>query len=196
MGNDRRIIFPRDSRFALKREQGKPAILTGYAMVWNTLSDDRGGYRVRLKPNSARFAKPTLALFNHDFRNVIGNTENGTLRIMPDTFGVKVEIDLPDTSTGRDVAVLVERGDVTGMSFAMVSAPDGKTVRENGIDIFEVDSFDVDEVTVTPIPSFIQATIAVKPEQKPGDYTNRRNQSLQLEQLKLGIMGAELPQID
>lgn len=196
MKTDRRIIFTRDAQFAVKREPGKPAILTGYALVWNTLSDDRGGYRVRLKPNSARFAKPTLALFNHDFRNVIGNTANNTLRIVTDDFGAKVEIDLPDTSTGRDVAVLVERGDVTGMSFAMVSAPDGKTVRENGIDIFEADSFDVDEVTVTPIPSFTQATIGMKPEQTPGDYATRRNQSLQLEQLKLGIMGAELPQID
>src|SRR5690554_4679076 len=107
MENDRRIIFTRDSQFAVKREQGKPTTLTGYALVWNALSDDRGGYRVRLKPDSAKFATPTLALFQHNFRDVIGNTENGTLRIMPDTFGVKVEIDLPDTTTGRDVAELV-----------------------------------------------------------------------------------------
>lgn len=195
MEKNRRIIFTRDAQFALKREQGKPMVLSGYALVWNVLSSDRGGYRVRLKTDSARFATPTLALFHHDFRNIIGNTENGTLRIVSDDYGAKVEIDLPDTSVGRDVATLVEGKYVQGMSFAMVSAPDGKTVRENGIEILEAEAFDVDEVTITPIPAFSEAKIGVKPEQKPGDYANRRAQSLQLEQLKLHMLGAELPQL-
>jgi len=39
-------------RFKVTPREGKLPLLSGYAMCWNQLSDDRGGYKVRLKPNS------------------------------------------------------------------------------------------------------------------------------------------------
>jgi phage head maturation protease len=41
-------------------------------------------------------------------------------RIEEDEKGLRYEIDLPDTQTGRDVAHLVDRGDLTGSSFGFV----------------------------------------------------------------------------
>lgn len=187
MTDGRRIVFNRDARFAVAKADGKPVTLSGYAIVWNVLSDDRGGYKVRLKPGSATFAAPTLALFNHDFRQVLGTTGNGTLRLTPDEFGVRVEIDLPDTSTGRDVAELVGRKYVAGMSFAMVSAPVGATVTENGEKILDVTRFTADEVTVTPVPAFLQSNVGVKPE-SPESYAARAAQSLHLEKLKFAFL--------
>lgn len=179
--DNRRIIFTADSQFAVNKTDGKRT-LSGYALVWNALSSDRGGYKVRLMPNSATFASPTLALYHHDFRDVIGNSENGTLRYAPDNHGVKVEIDLPDTQMGRDTLELVEKGYVKGMSFAMVSAPDGKAVRENGEEIFQAEKYIVDEVSITPIPAFTQAQIGVK-----GEFAARNAQSILLQKYRLNL---------
>ncbi|HEV7299216.1 MAG TPA: HK97 family phage prohead protease [Tepidisphaeraceae bacterium] len=183
---DKRQFFTRDAKFAVAKADGKPVTLSGYALVWNVSSDDRGGYRVRLMPGSATFAKPTLALYHHWTPQILGNTANGTLRIMPDDYGVKVEIDLPDTTTGRDVAELVGKGYVTGMSFSMVTSPDGVTTQENGQSILNASAFVVDEVTITATPAFTASSVEVKP---PGDaspkYAARAAQALQLQRFTL-----------
>lgn len=161
----RRIVFTDDARFAVAPAVAdKPTTLTGYPILWNVLTSDRGGYKVRLKPGSATFTTPTLALYHHDFQSVIGTTDNATLRLTPDDIGVKCEIDLPNTSTGRDVAELVAKRYVRGMSFAMVSTPRGVRTVENGETILDVEAFAADEITITPIPAFQQTDIDVKPD--------------------------------
>jgi len=184
----RKFLFTADARFAVSRVEGKPVTLSGYALKWNELSSDRGGYQVRLLPNSAKFAEQVLALYNHDSSEVIGNNKNGTLRFTSDETGVKFEVDLPDTSTGRDVAELVGKGYIAGMSFAMANRPDGREITENGKTIYEASSFLVDEFSVTGNPSFAGTTVKVKNE-KTGDgmqrHSARIGQSLTLERLKL-----------
>lgn len=177
----RRLFYTNaDARLAVAPAlDGRPTTLTGYALVWNTLSSDRGGYKVRLRKDSARFAVPTHALFHHDFSAVLGSTGNGTLRLSPDDYGVRAEIDVPDTTLGRDVAELVRRGDVRGMSFAMVDDPVATTVTEGGTKIVDATSFLVDEVTITAVPAFDEATVGVKPAAPPAapivapSYANR-----------------------
>jgi HK97 family phage prohead protease len=188
--DSKRIFFTgRDeAKLTFAKSAGSPetiGTLTGYAIVWGTLSSDRGGYKVRLQPDSATFATPTHALYHHDYRYVIGNTQNGTLRITPDLYGVKVEIDLPDTTAGRDVATLVGGGYVDGMSFAMLPNPKAETIEENGETIFEVSSFTADEVTVTPIPAFSDTSISVKDFSK--NTEERTAHALKLEAYKLAL---------
>jgi HK97 family phage prohead protease len=177
----RRTVFTSDAKFAVVRTDGKQT-LTGYALVWNVLSTDRGGYRVRLARDSATFATPTMALFHHDFSKVIGNTENKTLRMKADDYGVKVEIDLPNTPTGNEVATLVEEKYIRGMSFSMMNAPDGTTTREDGQEVFNATAFVVDEVTVTGTPGFIEATVDMKAADAP--TFSRLSRALQLHRHK------------
>lgn len=156
---------------------GAIGTLTGYALVWHVLSDDRGGYKVRLAPGSAKFAAQVHALRHHDYRDPLGDLHTRTLRIFPDSYGVKVEIDLPNTSVGRDMIELVRAQRVKGMSFSMVSLPwtmDGygriaeipgksRVTIEQGEKIATALAYTVGEVTVTAAPSFIDTTIDVKP---------------------------------
>ncbi len=198
MSLTRRLFYSQaDARLAATAPiEGRPTTISGYALVWNVLSSDRGGYKVRLRPGSARFANPTHALFHHDFRDVLGNTANGTLRLQPDDYGVRAEIDLPPTSVGRDVAELVRRGDIRGMSFAMVDDPVSDRVTEGGQTIVEAKSFLVDEVTVTAVPAFEEAMVGMKPEPAapspvvavPG-YARRIAQCNQLERLRFDLVG-------
>lgn len=146
------------------------ATLRGYPIVWNAVSSDRGGYKVRLLPGSARFTTPCLAFWHHDASQPVGNTANVTLRFLPaDDYGIPVEIDLPDTTTGRDAEELVENRYVTGMSFAMVDAPTATEVTENGETILNVSDFLCDEVTITAIPAFVETSIEVAEDNVPED---------------------------
>ena len=89
------------------------------------------------------------ALFNHNPESVLGRSTSGTLRLRVDRVGLRFEIDLPGTTVGRDVAQLIERGDITGSSFGFrVTDQDFRT--EDGMDIRTirgVELFDVGPVT-------------------------------------------------
>ncbi|HEV7299248.1 MAG TPA: HK97 family phage prohead protease [Tepidisphaeraceae bacterium] len=186
MKNEALKFYTIDTQFAVASTEGKPTTLTGYAIVYNALSDDRGGYRVRIKPGSVSFAKEVQALYYHAHPEVLGTTANGSLRLTSDTFGVKVEIDLPDTQRARDVAELVGKRYVTGMSFAMVSTPKGTFTTEGGQRILNAEAFTIDEVTVTGIPAFVQSNITVKTDDD-ARFASRRADALRLDQFKLDL---------
>src|SRR5262245_51420470 len=102
------------------RTNGDTTTIRGYAYVFNALSHDLGGFRERIDPGagleSLRSAD-IVATFNHDPDKPLGRTGNG-LRVGEDDTGGWYEIDLPDTSAGRDVAELVTRGILRGSSFS------------------------------------------------------------------------------
>lgn len=93
--------------------------LIGYAAVFNSDTTIGDYFIERIDP--AAFNKAITgdvrALVDHDTGRVIGRTKSGTLRLAVDSRGLKVEIDVPDTADGRDLWTLVERGDISGMSF-------------------------------------------------------------------------------
>ncbi len=57
-------------------------------------------------------------LLNHDPNYVLARNTAGTLRLSTDDVGLAVDADMAPTSYGLDLALLLERGDVTQMSFA------------------------------------------------------------------------------
>ena len=205
MTNDKRHLFTADAQFAVKTGDGQRTTLTGYAMVWGALSSDRGGYAVRLLPNSARFEPTTFALYHHDYRYVLGRNDDGSLRISSDDIGVRVEIDLPDTSYGRDLAWLVSNKKVRGMSFAMMPGGVYTETEENGKVVENYTQFSVDEVTVTPIPAFTATSVskladtareektelsAERTEELPGDVAKLEEYRLKLYALPLAEIQA------
>lgn len=70
-----------------------------------------------------------LALVDHDRSRVLARTKSGTLRLSEDERGLRFEIDVPDTSAGRDVLALAARSDLGGMSFGFTVEPDGEEWR-------------------------------------------------------------------
>lgn len=153
--------------------------LKGYAITWNALSDDRGGFKVRLAPNSAKFAANTFALNHHSFNGgPLADTASKTLRILPaDSYGQPVEIDLPDTQNGRDVLALVKSGRMRGMSFAMTqrpAPPHAEFIMEGGQKVLFVKSFLADEVSVLAVPSFSGTSIQEKKSGNEGEISRAR----------------------
>jgi len=102
------------------RAEGDGMTLSGYAAVFNSPSQPLpftetiapGAFRDSL--NSRNDVK---LLWNHDTSIVLGSTRAGTLKLAEDGKGLRVEAKLPMTQAGKDAAISIQRGDVTGFSF-------------------------------------------------------------------------------
>ncbi|CAM3092296.1 HK97 family phage prohead protease [Paracoccus nototheniae] len=100
-------------------EDGKVTV-AGYAAVFGEVTSIAGYFDeviARGAFTTTLASSDVLAYFDHDRGRILGRTASGTLRLAEDEKGLSVEIDLPDTSDGRDVRTLIERGDIRGMSF-------------------------------------------------------------------------------
>lgn len=93
--------------------------LVGYAAVFNSEADIGGWWIETIAPGAftETISGDVRALVDHDHGRVIGRTKSGTLRLSEDDKGLRVEIDVPNTTDGNDLWELVERGDISGMSF-------------------------------------------------------------------------------
>jgi HK97 family phage prohead protease len=105
----------------------KVPVLVGYASVFGKRSVDLGGFTEEVAPGA--FAKSiraddVVALVDHDSSMILGRMSAKTLALSEDATGLRMEIDLPDTSVGRDVAVSVKRGDIRGASFGFRTIAD------------------------------------------------------------------------
>ena len=102
--------------------------LEGYAAVYNRLSQNLGGFVEQVHPDAFRKSLadnvPVVARLNHQDSGLLGTTESGTVRLSSDGTGLRYSVDLPDTSVGRDVAVLAKRGDLRYSSFAFRTISD------------------------------------------------------------------------
>lgn len=115
--------------------------LTGYAATFGTETRINGAVEV-IRPGAfSGMRSDILALVDHDQGKVLGRTSSGTLRLTQDEQGLRFDLDIPDTSLGRDILVLAERGDLGGMSFGFipVDAPwVGKRRELRAVDLREI----------------------------------------------------------
>ncbi|MCX7161070.1 MAG: HK97 family phage prohead protease [Proteobacteria bacterium] len=137
--------------------------LEGYAALFNSPSVDLGGFTEVIRPGafarSLSASPDVLALFDHDARHVLGRTTAGTLRLAEDNRGLRFEIDVPPTQTGRDLLVSVGRGDISGASFAFRAKSD-TWIQGNAGMLRELHDLDLLDVTVTANPAYPATTVA------------------------------------
>lgn len=150
----------------LRARGGSTPRLSGYAAVFDTPSEDLGGFTEYVKPGaftrslSSNKADP-MALVHHLPHLVLGRRSAGTLRLAEDTRGLHFEVDLPDTATARDLLVSVERGDIRGASFAFTVAPDGDRWQLQGDQVTrDLTDVDLHEITITATPAYPDTEVA------------------------------------
>lgn len=146
-----------------RRAEGETRTIAGHAAVFNQLSEELWGFREVVAPGAFRktLGADVRALWNHDPNHVLGRSKSGTLRLREDEVGLAIEIDPPDTAMARDLVTLIERGDVSQMSFGFRTVTDswrmldGEPVRT----LEEVELFDVSPVT---FPAYPETDVAVR----------------------------------
>jgi HK97 family phage prohead protease len=146
------------------RADGGKMTVGGYAAVFGEAADIGGYFREIIAPgafaNTLKSAD-VRAYFDHDSGRVLGRSSAGTLRLKEDAKGLAVEIDLPDTSDGNDVRTLIERGDVSGMSFGFMVTK--QTWDETGeVPVRTIEELDLREVSIVSEPAYDGTSIALR----------------------------------
>ncbi len=146
-------------------EDGKKKTLRGYAAKFEKLSHPLYGFTEKIRRGAfSRSLKEgnVRALWNHNTDWVLGSTKNGTLRLMEDDIGLKFEIDLPDTTVGRDAGVTVSRGDVDGMSFAFETRKQEWDEKKPDNVIRTLIDVDLKEISPTAFPAYPQTKVSAR----------------------------------
>lgn len=143
--------------------------LHGYAIVFNSLSQDLGGFKERIAPvavdRTMREGANVDALQDHERKTstILGSTDSGLLRQVKDRTGLKVRIQPPDTQYVRDLLTVVKAGLVKGMSFAFRVMPDGQEWDEDGDTLVRtVTDMVYSEVSVVINPAYLETQISAR----------------------------------
>ena len=148
--------FPVEELRAITDEAGLRHI-TGYAAVFNSLSEDLGGFREKIDPGAFADTLNTgdvRALKNHNSDYVLGRNKSGTLTLSEDQRGLKIDIIPPDAQWAKDLMVSIDRKDIDQMSFGFRTIDqmwEGEYPEEIRT-LMKVDLFDVSPVTFPAYP--------------------------------------------
>jgi HK97 family phage prohead protease len=111
----------RPVEFEIRELEGGGLHFEGYAAVFNSRSEDLGGFTEVVAPGAFRRSlqsrNDVKLLFDHNPANVLASTRAGTMTLSEDSRGLYVTAELAPTTLGRDLAILLKRSDIDSMSF-------------------------------------------------------------------------------
>jgi uncharacterized protein len=149
-----------------ERGEDKAPVLRGYAAVFNTLSQDLGGFREQILPGA--FAEALTSdvrlLVNHEGLP-LARTASGTLKLAEDERGLLVEAQLdPANPMVTQLRSAMQRGDVSQMSFGFSVKPGGQDWAKNddGVSIRTLKSVRLFDVSVVSFPAYLDTSVAVR----------------------------------
>lgn len=152
-------------------------VAKGYAALFNTKADIAGCFTETIAPGAFSDTIRTAdvrALIDHDTGRVIGRSSAGTLRLSEDSKGLSVEIDLPDTTDGRDLAVQLDRGDISGMSFGFRVTHD-EWDETGDVPARTIHQVELYEVSAVAFPAYDDTSIALRSLDEARKEQKRKN---------------------
>jgi HK97 family phage prohead protease len=145
------------------RSAGGKLQAAGVAMRYGAKSKPiNGQFRETFRPGA--FAKTINEQDVHSHNEHAGpylaRTGSGSLRLTDDRSMLAYEIDLPDTTAGRDAAHLLERGDIKGSSIGFRAIPKqvAWTVDDDGMALRSVGEAKLMRVDLTVAPYYDDST--------------------------------------
>jgi HK97 family phage prohead protease len=148
------------------RAEGDGMTFTGYASVFNSPSEDLGGFIEYVAPGafkrSLQSRNEVKLLWNHDSGEPLASLRGGTMQLVEDERGLKVTAQLPNTTRGRDIAELLRTKVIDSMSFGFNVikdswSRDGQTRTLESVRLFEV--------SVVSFPAYEATTAQVRSQQ-------------------------------
>jgi HK97 family phage prohead protease len=143
---------------------GQAARVTGYAALYDSLSEDLGGWHEVIKPGAFRGAEggDVVALFNHNPSYILGRKSSGTLTLRDDQTGLAFEALLPATSWAADLITTIQRGDINGASFAFKAIDESWGTTTDGKPLRELKRLKLFDISVVTFPAYPQTSAAVR----------------------------------
>lgn len=170
---DTKIANPEGILLREKTDEVPYPVMPGYAAVFNSFSQNLGGFYEKIEEGFFRDAITkdsfeAFSLFNHDPNLVLGATMNGEVTVSEDKKGLYQETILKgDTTISKDVEAMVRAGRIYKMSFAFSikkDAEEWKKSKEGRIERTLLaggceDLFDVSPVTY---PAYKATSVGVR----------------------------------
>jgi HK97 family phage prohead protease len=161
--------------------------LEGYISLFNVRADIDGETEVIRRgafAGSLASNRDILALVDHDASRLLGRTRSGSLRLAEDSVGLAFDLDVPDTTLGRDVLTMAERNDLGGASFGFTVAPGGER-REAGVRVLTgVTLYEVSVIHAFPAYAGTSVNARALRQTAPPDLTRLAFARLALEALR------------
>lgn len=161
-----------DSPLELRSEDGKD-VLVGMAAVFYRAGDEGTEYElwkdVLERIASGAFDRAlkerhdVAGLLNHNPDNLLGRSTSGTLRLSKTKEGLRYEIDLPDTTAGRDTKESLSRGDLNGSSFAFRVTGE-KWETDGDLEIRTITDVDLRDVGPVVYPAYTATSAGLRSE--------------------------------
>jgi uncharacterized protein len=145
------------------RAEGDGMTFTGYAAVFNSPSEDLGGFIEYVAPGafkrSLQSRNEIKLLWNHDSGEPLASVRGGSMQLVEDERGLKVTATLPQTTRGKDIAVLLRTKVIDSMSFGFNVikdswSRDGQTRTLESVRLFEV--------SIVSFPAYAATTATVR----------------------------------
>ena len=112
-------------------------IVEGYALRFNTLSNDLGGFVESISPEALKDTdlSDVRMLIDHNTSYVLGRTTSETLDLNVDEEGLYFRCQLPNTTYAKDLYENIRLGNVNQCSFGFILDEDGDSFekREDGL---------------------------------------------------------------
>lgn len=174
----------------LEKRDSAPSVLVGYASTFNQpYSVERVQETIDRRAFDRTLVEQpdVFALIGHDQSRVIARTKNGTLSLLPDETGLRVEISQVDTTESRDAFALVESGTIDSMSFGF-SVVDQKFENRDGVVHRRITDVNLYEVSLVAFPANPAATLSKRARDlAEGVVSNRRAIRLPVEPIYKGM---------
>lgn len=175
-------IRTNNTDFELRAEEGDGMTFSGYASVFNSSSEDLGGFREFVAPGafkrSLQARNEIKLLWNHDTSEPLASVRGGSLQLVEDNHGLKVTAKLPNTTRGRDVAELLRSKVIDSMSFGFNVIKDSWS--NNGA-VRTLESVRLSEVSIVTYPAYTATTAQVRSVSPTIDADELANALLKLE---------------
>ena len=164
------------------RAEGDGMTFSGYASVFDSPSEDLGGFIEYVAPGafkrSLQARNEIKLLWNHDTSEPLASVRGGSLQLVEDSRGLKVTAKLPNTTRGRDVAELLRSKVIDSMSFGFNVIKDSWS---NNGSVRTLESVRLSEVSVVTFPAYTATTATVRSLQPTIDADELANALLKLE---------------
>lgn len=144
---------------------GGAARIGGYALKFNKLSRNLGGWVEQIHPESLNKSAGdgwpgVMARYNHEL--LLGTIVANSLRLQVDGTGLDYEVDLLADSDSERVRMLVERGDVTRSSFAAYMHESDWSQTQDGFPLRTVTAMSLVDVAPVDDPAYFDTSTGLR----------------------------------
>ncbi len=121
----------------IKAVDDEKMVVEGFALKFNTESNDLGGFVETISPEALENAdlSDVRCLINHDYNQVLGRTTSETLVLEIREEGLYFKAQLPNTTYAKDLYENIRLGNISQCSFGFILDEDGDEFekREDGL---------------------------------------------------------------